>query len=88
MLSEPSAADAPLIPGTGSEKAAIQIVVNGEPLVIPAGSRASDLLERLGMAGRPLAVELNRDVVPRRELSAHVLVDGDELEIVTLVGGG
>lgn len=88
MPSDPSAADAPPIPEAGADEVAIQVVVNGEPLAIPAGSKASDLLEWLGMAGRPLAVELNRDVVPRRELSAHVLVDGDELEIVTLVGGG
>jgi len=35
-----------------------------------------------------LAVELNRRVVPRAEHPTTVLVDGDRIEVVTLVGGG
>lgn len=66
----------------------VRIIVNGEPLEVPAASRVTDLLERLGLASRPLAVEINREVVPRRQLGERTLAAGDQLEIVTLVGGG
>jgi sulfur carrier protein len=42
----------------------------------------------LGLAGRPLAVEVNEEVVPRARLADCMLKAGDRLEIVTLVGGG
>jgi sulfur carrier protein len=66
----------------------VAIVVNGEPMTVPAALPVTTLLEQLGLAGRPLAVEINRQVVPRRELGSHRLSAGDALEIVTLVGGG
>lgn len=67
---------------------AVGVVVNGEPMRVPTEFRVTDLLARLGLASRPVAVEINRVVVPRRQLGHHTLVDGDQLEIVTLVGGG
>jgi sulfur carrier protein len=66
----------------------VGITVNGEPMTVPSASSVTDLLERLGLATRPLAVEINRQVVPRRRLGEHRLAAGDALEIVTLVGGG
>ena len=68
--------------------AAVGITVNGEGRRISAGASALDVIAELGLAGRPVAVEVNERVVPRRELSACLLHDGDRLEIVTLVGGG
>lgn len=66
----------------------VGITVNGEPMTVPPALSVTDLLERLGLATRPLAVEINRQVVPRRQLGEHRLAAGDALEIVTLVGGG
>jgi len=66
----------------------VRIVVNGEPLQVPAALPVTDLLERLGLASKPVAVEINREVVPRRYLGERTLAAGDQLEIVTLVGGG
>jgi sulfur carrier protein len=71
-----------------SPSADVSIVVNGEPMTVPRATPVSDLLDRLGLSGRPLAVEINRQVVPRRHLGEHRLSEGDQLEIVTLVGGG
>lgn len=71
-----------------SESGEVSVVVNGEPVSVPTASRVTDLLEQLGLASRPVAVEINRVVVPRRQLSGHILAAGDQLEIVTLVGGG
>ena len=75
MTSEPSAT-------------AIVVPVNGVDHRLPDGSTAHDLVVELGLAGRPVAVELNEQVVPRAELSDRVLHQSDRLEIVTLVGGG
>jgi len=66
----------------------VAIVVNGDARSMPAGSTAHDLVVLLGLAGRPLAVEINERVVPRSSLADCRLSDGDRLELVTLVGGG
>ena len=69
--------------------AEIQIVVNGEVRLVPDGSSVSDLLVLLGIGDRSrLAVERNREVVPRARQADTRLADGDRLEIVTFVGGG
>ena len=47
-----------------------------------------DLLEALGFAGRPIAVEVDGAVVPRAAAAGHRLVGGERIEIVTFVGGG
>ena len=66
----------------------ITVIVNGESRAVPTGSTAGDLVEALGLAGRPLAVEVNEEVVPRARLAGCRLQSGDRLELVTLVGGG
>ena len=67
---------------------AVGITVNGEPRCVAAGASASDVVAELGFASRPVAVEVNERVVPRRALADCMLREGDRLEIVTLVGGG
>lgn len=64
------------------------ITVNGDPFPIVAGTTALAVVESLGLAGRPVAVEVNEAVVPRARLADCRLAPGDRLEIVTLVGGG
>jgi len=66
----------------------IQVSVNGEAVSVPTGSTLAELLRRLSVEGRPVAVEHNRRVVPRAEHAAVRLNHGDRLEIVTFVGGG
>ncbi|MEM1208452.1 MAG: sulfur carrier protein ThiS [Planctomycetota bacterium] len=65
----------------------MQVVVNGETTETDARTIA-ELLDRLGLAGRPVAVERNRSVVPKRAHADTPLAAGDRLELVTLVGGG
>jgi sulfur carrier protein len=55
---------------------------------MPIWATARDVVAALGWEGRPLAVELNEQVVPRAELAGRTVCHGDRLEIVTLVGGG
>jgi len=68
--------------------ALLSVRVNGEPRAFAAGASALDAVTALGLAGRPLAVEINERIVPRRDLAAWTLAEGDRIEIVTLVGGG
>ena len=66
----------------------MKILVNGEPRDVAAETTIAQLLEKLRLDPRTLAVELNLDVIPRGRHAECVLHDGDRLEIVTLVGGG
>ena len=61
--------------------------VNGEVKKTDAATVA-DLLQELGLAGQAVAVEVNRDVVPKKQHGEATLNDGDTVELVTLVGGG
>ena len=66
----------------------MQVSVNGEARELPEGCTISGLLEELDIRVKHVAVERNREVVPRADHAGVVLSDGDELEVVTLVGGG
>ncbi len=65
-----------------------RIAVNGEAHEMPPGSTVGDLLARLGLDKRRVAVEVNLRVIPKAEHAALTLADGDRVEIVTFVGGG
>ncbi len=64
------------------------IVVNGESRPTPEGQTIAELLGELGLDPRQVAVECNREIVPRAMHGQAVLCDGDQLEVVTFVGGG
>jgi thiamine biosynthesis protein ThiS len=65
-----------------------RLAVNGENREVRAGATVRDLVLDLGLTGKAVAVELNKQVVPRREHEKTVLHDGDVVEVVALVGGG
>ena len=64
-----------------------RLTVNGDPLSLE-GSTVADLVAQLNLQGRRLAVEVNRDIVPKSEHAAFRLNDGDTVEIVHAIGGG
>jgi sulfur carrier protein len=66
----------------------MQVTVNGECRQVPEGTSVAGLLDELRLSGKPVAVEINLELVPRQRHAQHYLVEGDCLEIVTLVGGG
>lgn len=66
----------------------MHLVVNGAAREIPDGTTVQGLIVLLGLGGGPVAVERNREVVPRKEHPEVVLREGDVLEIVHFVGGG
>ncbi len=65
----------------------MQLQVNGDSLEFD-GRTISDLLAQLAIHGRRLAVEVNRDIIPKSEHADFVLSDGDIVEIVHAIGGG
>ena len=66
----------------------MNILLNGEPREEPAELTVAQLLARLEVPARGIAVELNQQVVPRSRHAEQKLRDGDRIEIVSLVGGG
>ncbi|MGL6225197.1 MAG: sulfur carrier protein ThiS [Thermoguttaceae bacterium] len=66
----------------------MMITLNGEPRCISKGQTVADLLRELDLTGKYVAVERNRQVVSFRLYAETVLAENDQIEIVTLVGGG
>ncbi len=66
----------------------MRIRLNGQSHEAPDGATLADLLRELGLVDRPAAAEVNRKLVPKAEHASRRLTEGDEVEIVTLVGGG
>jgi sulfur carrier protein len=66
----------------------MRILVNGRHQEHGKALTLAELLESLALEPRRVAVELNRKIVPRTCYASTHLADEDELEIVTLVGGG
>jgi thiazole synthase len=66
----------------------LQLSINGEKRSVPKSMSVAELLEHLGFDRKRVAVEVNCNLVPRPEHDARRLASGDEVEIVTLVGGG
>lgn len=64
------------------------ISVNGEPRDVAEGLSVDELLTEMEIPRKALAVELNREIVPRTGYKETILQEGDKLEIVSLVGGG
>ncbi len=66
----------------------ISITVNGERRDFDAPLSCAELLARLDLAGKRVALERNGEIVPRSRHAGQALADGDRLEIVVAVGGG
>ena len=62
--------------------------MNGQPRTVRDGLTVAALVAELGLAGKRLAVEVNRDIVPRGEHAARALHEGDRIEIIHAIGGG
>jgi sulfur carrier protein len=66
----------------------VDILVNGQLRTARDDLTVAALVAELGLAGKRLAVEVNRDIVPRGEHAARALHDGDRIEIIHAIGGG
>src|SRR4029079_8867605 len=66
----------------------LRLTVNGEPRKAEPGTTVAALLRAMGVDPARVAVERNRDVVPRTTWAEAGLADGDKIEIVAFIGGG
>ncbi len=65
------------------------ITLNGQPHTLtPDSPSITDLIADLDLTGQPLAVEVNKAVIPKKQHDTHTLSPNDTVEVVTLVGGG
>jgi len=66
----------------------ISLTVNGEARRFEAPLTAAQLIARLELTGKRVALERNGEIVPRGQFEQQQLSDGDSVEIVVAVGGG
>ena len=66
----------------------MRLRINGEDRDVAGAATITDLVESLGLGGRRLAIEKNREIIPASGWSSARLADNDELELVHFVGGG
>jgi len=67
---------------------AIQIHVNGDPRDVRADATVGDLLRELAIKTERVAVELNLEILDRKEFDQRSLKQGDRVEILSFIGGG
>ena len=65
-----------------------RIQLNGLQRELAEPTSVAALLEENGYAGRAVAVEINREIVPRSMHLQHFVRDGDRIEVVHAIGGG
>lgn len=66
----------------------MNLMLNGEPAEAPDAVTVAAFLEQLGLPLKGVAVERNREIVPKSMYRATRLAEGDRIEIVQFVGGG
>lgn len=66
----------------------MQIILNGTATEIPEQLSAAGLVEHLDLGEKRLAMEINREIVPRSQYAQTTLQANDEIEVVHAIGGG
>lgn len=66
----------------------MNIIVNGENQELPANSSAQWLVKSMGMENDKIAMEVNREIVPRSQYASYIFSENDQIEIVRAIGGG
>jgi len=66
----------------------MKLIINGKAEQLPDGINAAQLIEQLGLTNERLAMEVNREILPRSSFEAHIFQAGDQIEIVRAIGGG
>jgi len=66
----------------------MNLFLNGEAATAPDAVTVADFLRRLGVPEKGVAVERNREIVPKSMYASTRLAEGDRIEIVQFVGGG
>lgn len=66
----------------------MHIILNGDQKKVTDKTSLSQLIDDLQLSGKRLAIEVNREIIPKSEHDAYILKDGDQVELVHAIGGG
>lgn len=66
----------------------MNITVNGSQHSFPPEASLTQLLELLEMQDKRIALEINKEVIPKGEYGSYTLNEGDNIEIIQAIGGG
>ena len=66
----------------------MNIIINGSQHSCPPDANLSELLQLLEMQDKKIALEINKEVIPRGEYDSYTLNEGDAIEIIQAIGGG
>ena len=66
----------------------MDIEVNGRFMSLPDGSTVAHLLDTMELTGKRIAIERNREIIPKSQYAHTALAHGDRLEVVAAAGGG
>lgn len=66
----------------------MQITINGEKREFGETQTVGELVQTLQLSDQRIAVELNREIVRKKDWESTILSDADKIEIVHFVGGG
>ena len=71
-----------------NKKNKIKIIVNGKQMTINLNFSVKNLIDKLKMPIAKVAIELNREIVNKKNINKIYLKDKDKVEIVHFIGGG
>lgn len=66
----------------------MNIQLNGDLKQVDDNLTAAKLVDTLGLQGRRIAIEVNREILPRSHYESYQLKENDKVEIIHAVGGG
>ena len=66
----------------------MHITVNGSKEDFPSDFNVLGLLNSMNLQDKRIALEINKEIIPRSEYDNHALNDGDIVEIIHSIGGG
>ncbi len=70
------------------KKNKIKIIVNGKQIMVNAKFSIKNVIDKLKMPIRKVAIELNREIINKKNINKIFLKTGDKVEIVHFIGGG
>ena len=66
----------------------MNIEINGKTETLDEGISLAALVDQKGLTGKRIAIEVNEELITRKEYDGHNLKEGDQVEIVQAIGGG
>ena len=70
------------------KKNKIKIIVNGKQMTVNLKFSLKNLIDKLHLPVKKVAIELNREIVNKKRISKIILKSKDKIEIVNFIGGG